>query len=103
MFELIVIDGPAAGMRVQVLGMVMVGRRDADLVIEDEEVSRRHASVRPEDGGLVIEDHGSTNGTWVNDERVSGTRRLNRGDRIRVGRTTIDVGEEGREDHTVVR
>ena len=48
-------------------------------------VSRRHAVVRPLDGGLEIDDLGSTNGTWVNGERIEGATRLAAGDVIGVG------------------
>jgi pSer/pThr/pTyr-binding forkhead associated (FHA) protein len=69
----------------------VLGRQAADLVIEDAQVSRRHASVRPAGDALEVEDHGSLNGTWVNGARVDGTARLAPGDRVRVGDTTFEV------------
>lgn len=64
---------------------VLLGR-DAGcaLRLPAEDVSRRHARVAPADGGHVVEDLGSTNGTFVNGEAVS-ARRLASGDRIRIG------------------
>jgi pSer/pThr/pTyr-binding forkhead associated (FHA) protein len=83
--------GPLAGRRVEVASALVLGRQAADLVIEDPQVSRRHASVRPAGDTLEVEDHGSRNGTWVNGARVDGTARLAPGDRVRVGDTTFEV------------
>lgn len=60
--------------------------RDAssDIVVPAAEVSRRHAQVGPAAGGYVVRDQ-STNGVWVNGERVVETRILARGDVVRVG------------------
>lgn len=83
--------GPLAGRRVAVGAELVVGRADADLTIDDPLVSRRHALVRPGPGTLEIEDLGSTNGTWVNGERIERPRRLLHGDTVRVGATEIEV------------
>ena len=83
--------GPLAGRRVEVASALVLGRQAADLVIEDPQVSRRHASVRPAGDTLEVEDHGSRNGTWVNGVRVDGTTRLAPGDRVRVGDTLFEV------------
>jgi pSer/pThr/pTyr-binding forkhead associated (FHA) protein len=72
-------------------GDVVIGREGADLTIEDPELSRRHARVRPVDGGVEVEDLGSTNGTFVNGARVTTPRRLTRGDVVRVGQTDFRV------------
>jgi pSer/pThr/pTyr-binding forkhead associated (FHA) protein len=83
--------GPMAGRRVEVTSALVLGRQAADLVIEDPQVSRRHATVRPAGDALEVEDHGSRNGTWVNGARIDGTTRLAPGDRVRVGDTTFEV------------
>lgn len=92
-------DGPLAGRRVVVAAELLIGRADADLTIDDPLVSRRHALVRPGAGTLEIEDLGSTNGTWVNGERIDQPRQLVRGDTVSVGTSSIEVevspGEEG--------
>jgi pSer/pThr/pTyr-binding forkhead associated (FHA) protein len=85
------VAGPLAGREVEVTSALVLGRQAADLVIDDPQVSRRHASVRPAGDGLEVEDHGSRNGTWVNDARVSGATRLAPGDRVRLGQTTFEV------------
>jgi pSer/pThr/pTyr-binding forkhead associated (FHA) protein len=83
--------GPLAGRRVEVTSALVLGRQSADLVIDDPQVSRRHASVRPAGDALEVEDHGSLNGTWVNGTRVDGAARLVPGDRVRLGDTTFEV------------
>src|SRR5215213_2915131 len=64
-----------------------VGREGCDIVLADPEVSRRHAALRISDSGAAVEDFGSTNGTFVNGERVNGVRQLNDGDVVRFGNT----------------
>jgi len=58
----------------------------------DSYASSLHARVFPRDGDVWVEDLGSTNGTFLNDERLTGPARLQRGDRLRVGRTVLEVG-----------
>ena len=83
--------GPLAGRRVEVTAALVLGRQAADLVVEDPQVSRRHASLRPAGDALEVEDLGSLNGTWVNGARIQGATRLAPGDRVRVGDTTFEV------------
>jgi pSer/pThr/pTyr-binding forkhead associated (FHA) protein len=69
-----------------------VGRqRSSDLVLGwDDQISRLHARFeRVEDAWVLVDDGLSSNGTFVNEERVSGRRRLNDGDAIRFGRTAM--------------
>jgi pSer/pThr/pTyr-binding forkhead associated (FHA) protein len=70
-----------------------VGRDPAsDLMIDwDAQVSRRHARFeREREGGwVIVDDRQSSNGTFVNEERVSGRRRLSDGDRLRFGATAV--------------
>jgi predicted component of type VI protein secretion system len=84
-------DGPVAGQRVEVTSALVVGRQAADLVVDDPQVSRRHAALRPAGGDLEVEDLGSLNGTWVNGSRINRPTRLAPGDRLRVGDTTFEV------------
>lgn len=55
------------------------------LQIPSREASRNHAEVRFEEGRFVLRDLGSTNGTFLNGERVEGVRPLRPGDRIEIG------------------
>jgi ABC transport system ATP-binding/permease protein len=88
---LVVLEGAHAGERFEVERELSLGRGDADVLLDDVEVSRRHAIVRLSDGALEISDANSANGTFVNDARISGTQRLAQGDLIRLGRTTFQV------------
>src|SRR5688572_29452566 len=56
----------------------------SDIVVAQPEVSRRHASITPGEGGYVLQDL-STNGVWVNGNRVQGSQVLARSDVVRVG------------------
>jgi pSer/pThr/pTyr-binding forkhead associated (FHA) protein len=68
---------------------VVMGRsRTCDLRLPSGDASRRHAEIVPVTGGFVLRDLGSTNGTFVNGERVE-QRQLRPGDRIRIGSNTI--------------
>lgn len=93
--------GPLAGHQVEVTSVLVLGREAADLVIEDPQVSRRHASVRPAGDSLEIEDLGSLNGTWVNGARLTGKVRLALGDQVRVGDSFFEVEVEA--EATAVR
>ena len=84
-------EGPLSGRRVEIDAELVLGREDAGLTIEDEEISRRHAVVRPGDGGIEIEDLGSTNGTYVNGSRIEGPTRLAGGDTVKLGRSVLEV------------
>jgi predicted component of type VI protein secretion system len=64
-----------------------IGREGCDVVLADPEVSRRHATIREDNGGPAIEDLGSTNGTYVNDRRITGLQVLKDGDVVRLGNT----------------
>lgn len=82
------------GERYPLMGaMTVLGRDDtADIVLDDPGISRRHSEIRVTTDGphLVasIRDLNSTNGTFVNSERIS-SQRLSDGDEITVGRTTV--------------
>jgi pSer/pThr/pTyr-binding forkhead associated (FHA) protein len=70
---------------------VIVGRaRDVDFRINDPDVSRRHAAIFWSEGGVMIEDLGSTNGTMVNGYPVSSTL-VRSGDVIVIGDCKITV------------
>jgi hypothetical protein len=85
--RLTVTSGPAAGRSIELERDVVIGREDAaDLVIADPDVSRRHAVVRPGPGGAVlVEDLGSSNGTFVDGRKISGPVTLNPGAKLQMG------------------
>jgi FHA domain-containing protein len=91
--SLVIQQGAGAGSELPVDGEVILGREHptADLVIADPGVSRRHARVLPRDGGVIVEDLGSSNGTFVNGNRISGPVELDTGDQLQLGDTLVGV------------
>lgn len=86
-FRLIVRTGPNPGMVYELTKEVTLVGRDVanDIVLGDAEVSRQHARLTRTPGGFVLEDLGSTNGTYVNGERLSAPRVLNPSDLVGFG------------------
>ena len=73
-------------------GPIQIGRADAcHIKLDDTYVSNFHARLFPKDGTWHIEDLGSTNGTYLNRHRVSGSVELQAGDEVRVGKTTLEL------------
>ena len=65
------VSGAAFGKVYPVLTQQTIGRQsDCDIAIPSEEISRRHAQVKPTPVGLMVEDLGSSNGTYINGQRV---------------------------------
>ena len=60
-----------------------------DIVLDDARVSWRHATISWSGRSWVIEDHGSTNGTWVNGNRVATYLPLGYGDELQIGRIRL--------------
>lgn len=90
---LVITAGSRAGARLTVpLGETVIGRdTGADLLLGDGGVSRRHAVVVRTADAVTIVDAGSTNGTWVNGDRISSSRALRSGDRITMGSAAVRV------------
>ncbi|MBL4850012.1 MAG: FHA domain-containing protein [Planctomycetes bacterium] len=88
--ELVVVKGENRGAFVSVTGSITIGRsEDADLTIFDTKASSFHAKVtRLESGIVIVEDLDSTNGTYVNQERIEQTP-LRSGDLIKIGRAIM--------------
>lgn len=90
--QLKIVDGPDAGREFPIGGAIVIGRDpSAGIVLEDSEASRRHAQVARRSSGVAIEDLGSTNGTFVNGEQISGERMLLGGEKVRIGTTVLEV------------
>jgi hypothetical protein len=62
-----------------------LGRGDVEIRLEDPFASTRHARIERQGSVLLIEDLGSTNGTYLNEEPLQGPQPLHHGDRIRIG------------------
>ena len=83
------VPGLARGMSYDVAGGATLGRGDVEIALEDPFASSRHAQLTRQGAILVIEDLGSTNGTYLNDELLRGPRPLHPGDRVRIGDSTF--------------
>src|SRR3954466_14286249 len=71
---------------------IIIGRSsDLDMVLVEDMVSRRHAKISSTEAEVYIQDMGSTNGTFVNGEKIAGRALLHEGDRILVGTSIIKV------------
>jgi pSer/pThr/pTyr-binding forkhead associated (FHA) protein len=69
---------------------LVFGRGDqADCRVNDERMSRKHFAIAPKEKGYIVQDLNSTNGTFVNNTRVTGEAPVKPNDRIRVGQTVL--------------
>lgn len=95
-FVLIMQDGPTPGARTELQRRSLLLGRDpsSDLAVNDVEVSRRHARLIAQSNGYAVEDLGSTNGTFVNGQRIKSAAPLRSGDIIRMGDKVSFVFEE---------
>lgn len=73
-------------------GTVEIGRaKSCAIRPEDTYISQEHARISNRNGSWVLEDLGSTNGTYLNQRRVTVPTEISAGDRIRVGKTVLEV------------
>ena len=87
-----IVEGPDAGRTATLAGTLEIGRDpSAGPTLSDEQVSRRHARISVQAGGAIIEDLGSSNGTFVNDAEVYGPRIVSAGDQLLIGVSLIEL------------
>jgi hypothetical protein len=91
--QLVVVEPPEQrGRSYVVVDELTVGRAaSCRILVEDSFVSQLHARVYTKDGQLLVEDLGSTNGTYLNRQRVQGPMVMQRGDRLQVGNTVMEL------------
>jgi pSer/pThr/pTyr-binding forkhead associated (FHA) protein len=87
-----IVEGPDAGRQLPVQGSVVIGRSpEADIVLDDLQVSRKHARVTANKGAAVVEDLSSANGTFINQNELHGPARLDPGDELLIGVTLLQL------------
>ena len=92
--SLVVTEGALAGTTVSLgTAAITIGRApDSTLVLDDDYASSRHARIAPDgDGGWLVEDLGSTNGTYLGRTRITGPTKLSIGAPVRVGKTVLEL------------
>jgi pSer/pThr/pTyr-binding forkhead associated (FHA) protein len=91
--KLVVIEGPLKDTVIPLATeQITIGRApDSTLVIDDDYASSRHARIYPAEGSWIVEDLGSTNGTWIDRSRITTPTVLQVGAPLRVGRTTLQI------------
>lgn len=81
-----------AGLDFTVTDATVLGRsEEADIVLDDPYASEFHLRLVAQEGGLILHDLGSTNGTYLNGRRVTAPTELRRGDAVQVGKTVMEV------------
>ncbi|HPQ38915.1 MAG TPA: FHA domain-containing protein [bacterium] len=100
--RLVVIEGSDAGLEIPMeIPRLVIGRRGADVNLNDRLVSRRHAAIEAGGGRYLLKDLGSTNGTFLNGQ-PAGMEFLKHGDEIQIGSTLIRFTIRGMESNIVV-
>ena len=89
--QLEVLGGPLDGYTFQFNKRVQIGREGDVALSIDRFVSRQHAVLEPTAGGVILEDKGSTNGTFVDGERLHGSVTLRNGQEFIVGKTWMQI------------
>jgi pSer/pThr/pTyr-binding forkhead associated (FHA) protein len=91
--HLVVTEGGLTGTRIGLTGApVLIGRaNDSTLVLEDDYASTRHARISLQDGLWVVEDLGSTNGTYLGSRKLDGPAPMEIGVPLRIGKTALEL------------
>ncbi|MBE7700224.1 FHA domain-containing protein [Oerskovia sp. Sa1BUA8] len=91
--RLVVTAGPLRGTTVPLsTSSILLGRAPScTLVLDDDYSSSRHARIFPQGGTWYVEDLGSTNGTYINERRISGIEPLPPGVGVRVGQSVVEL------------
>jgi hypothetical protein len=84
---LLLVDGKR--MVVGPAGVTLGRSRQCDIVLEDPNISRQHAEIRPRGGAWVLTDLGSTNGSLINGRRIDHPEAVKPGDEIEIGTSVI--------------
>lgn len=90
---LVVTEGGLSGVSIDLADQqITLGRaNDATLVLNDDYASSRHARIFPQDGQWIVEDLGSTNGTYLDRQKVTRPTPVPIGVPIRIGKTVLEL------------
>ncbi|MGH1493848.1 MAG: FHA domain-containing protein [Acidimicrobiales bacterium] len=90
--SLVILEPPTDGRQFTVVGEMTIGRAaGCQITLDDTYISQLHARVSNADSGVVIEDLGSTNGTYLNRQRVTTPVYGEAGDQIQVGGIVMEL------------
>ena len=87
-----VIEGPLKGKTFELSDELTIGRAEkCHLVVDDTYVSQVHARIYGKGEAVMVEDLGSTNGTYLNRRRITSPTEVQRGDRIKIGKSVLEM------------
>jgi len=90
--KLSVVEGPLKGKSYELGDELTVGRAEkCHIVVDDTYISQVHARFFADGETFVVEDLGSTNGTYLNRRRITSPAELSRGDRVKIGKTVLEM------------
>ena len=90
---LTIVEGRQAGLEISLAYPIDIGRNPTStLVLDDDYASTRHATLRSDgNGGFYVEDFGSTNGTFINEHRITSPTSFGFQDTLRIGQTVMKL------------
>ncbi len=87
-----VVEGPKKGSTYNLRDELIIGRGEkCHVILDDSYVSQVHARIFPRNESFVLEDLGSTNGTYLNRRRITAPVELQRGDQVKIGKTVMEM------------
>jgi pSer/pThr/pTyr-binding forkhead associated (FHA) protein len=87
-----IIEGDLKGKSLDLDDELIIGRAEkCGLVLDDNYVSQVHARIFSRDDSVMLEDLGSTNGTYLNRRRITAPAEVQRGDRVKIGKTVMEL------------
>ncbi len=89
----VIVEGSStSGRSFDLNGELVVGRGErCHVVLDDTYVSNVHARIFDKDGRVLVEDLGSTNGTYLNRRRITSPMEVQRGDQVKIGKTVLEL------------
>lgn len=84
--------GNLTGKTFELNGELLIGRGDrCQIVLDDQYASQVHARIFPKGEAVMVEDMGSTNGTYLNRRKLTSPTEVQRGDKVKVGKTVLEL------------